>query len=250
VQYEVEELESTAGNPARFEIIGNSQHSGDWSDEEDSVHSSDDEERYSSEGSLCHRSLLYPANDHSANVALTDVTTPLNIPLIYPAQYPGYVEENIPDPFTPIINDAPLGSYSGSHSHVAVRILYLMAAWLHSYHHVSFRVIGAILAVVRLILLAAQITLDDSFIHAMTLSTVHSHMSLEPAFQILPVCPDCHEVYPALSSVPGQCRKCEENNKTVLLFIESSTKTGGKARQPRLQFAFKSLSEQLRELVS
>ncbi|KAF8316480.1 uncharacterized protein EI90DRAFT_3021571 [Cantharellus anzutake] len=248
---EVEELESTAGNAAQFNVIRNSQHSGDLSDDEVSRHSSNDEEWHSSDESLSHPSPLYPANDGPTNVALSDMTTPLNIPLIYPAQYPGYIEENIPDPFTPMVNDAAsLCSYSASHSHVAVWILYLMAAWLHSYHHVSFRVIGAVLSIVHLILLAAQFALDDSFIHAMTLSTVHSHMSLEPAFQILLVCLDCHKVYPALSSVPELCQKCQENNKTVLLFSESSGKTTGKAHQPRLRFAFKSLSEQLHDLLS
>ncbi|KAF8333618.1 uncharacterized protein EI90DRAFT_3121965 [Cantharellus anzutake] len=180
-------------------------------------------------------------------------TVPSPIPLIHSISWSGGVDENSPDPFSSHADTWPRTSYSTTHYLAPIRILYLLAIWLHSYHHVPFRIIGAILSIVQLILSAANFHLDPSTVSATTLTTVHSHMSVEPSFQVLPICPACQEVYPELETTPALCTKCEHNNRTIPLFEnDENTHTkerSAKGREPKIRFAFKSVSEQLRELL-
>ncbi|KAF8319564.1 uncharacterized protein EI90DRAFT_3132437 [Cantharellus anzutake] len=175
------------------------------------------------------------------------------IPLVHSIPRSGSVDENSPDPFLSQANTLPWTPYSQTHYLVPIRILYLLAIWLHSYHHVPFRVIGAILSIVQLILSATNFHFDPSTVSASTLMTVHSHMSIEPSFQVLPICPTCQEVYPALDTTPALCTKCKHSNGTVPLFENNENthtkEKSTKRHEPKMQFAFKSVSEQLRELL-
>jgi len=154
------------------------------------------------------------------------------IPLIHQVPHSGEVDENSLDPFHSLTDTPHCTPYAATHHLAPIRILYLLAIWLHAVHHVSFRVIGAILSVVQLILSAANFYLDPSSVSAISLTTVHSHMSIDPTFQVLPVCPVFQEVYPAHESTPASCIKCACNNVDVPL-LEESTDKHGKGAKPK-----------------
>ena len=73
---------------------------------------------------------------------------PINIPLVHPICDPHEPDENSPNPFLIALPHPTCTPYSRMHPSVPIRILYLIVVWLHSYHHVAFWVIRAILAVV------------------------------------------------------------------------------------------------------
>ncbi|KAF8314378.1 uncharacterized protein EI90DRAFT_3136055 [Cantharellus anzutake] len=80
-------------------------------------------------------------------------------------------------------------------------------------------------------------------------------MSIEPSFQVLPVCPMCQEVFPALDTTPALCTKCTQSNGTTPLFGHDENENthakerNAKARDPMMRFAFKPVSEQLHDLL-
>jgi hypothetical protein len=253
-QYGVEELE-VSGTSARYGDLTTAGYNyNDSSDCEESSGSSDafgDRVPAGSDDSV--------VGDGTAHLSgEIPVSSMPPIPLTYSVSVMDGLDENSPDPFRNLSSSSAHIPYSSTHAWAPIRILYLMAIWLHAYHHVSFRIIGAILSVVRLIL-AFLINSDPSegILSAVTLTTVHSCMEVEPDFQILPVCPVCQELYPALTSTPDFCLKCAKYEETTRLFdvpqvSQTSKRRHGplaKRREPRLRFSFKSVSHQLEELL-
>ncbi len=177
-----------------------------------------------------------------------------HIPLVHHPAGPHEVDKNCPDPFDLHMEIWPHVPYSMSHIWPPIHLLYLMAIWLHSYHHVSFHVIGTILSIVQIILCVTGFDLDPLMVSAVTLMTVNSHLSVEPVFQILPICPVCQEVYPSLLTTPKFCLKCVRNDETVMLFENmthsSTNERSSQQQEPIMHFPFKSVSEQLQDLLA
>ena len=190
-------------------------------------------------------------------IQLQDVYTPpppppaemaARIPLSYCAAIDP--DENAVDLFHPRSRKPPPNPtpVSQIHESSCVCILYLLVAWLHSQFHVPMRALSAILSVVRLMLLAAG--LDAITGIAATYKTVQSHMGIEPSFDILPVCVKCLEPHPA-DYKAKVCCKC-----ALPLFLptidapQSKKKKKRKKLRPNLQMPYKSISEQLPNLLS
>ena len=63
---------------------------------------------------------------------------PLDVPLAYRNCDPHEPDENSPDPFRIDFARPTRTTYSITHPSTPIRILYLIAIWLHSFHHVAF----------------------------------------------------------------------------------------------------------------
>ncbi|THU85280.1 hypothetical protein K435DRAFT_806048, partial [Dendrothele bispora CBS 962.96] len=159
-------------------------------------------------------------------------------------------EENDPDPF---LYELPEVSGRGPEpiiSNLAVYLLYMLVAWLHTQFHLPFRACKAVLVVVRLALSSVGAVLDEPVVT--TLPSVMQHLGIESDFRILPVCPRCQEVYPASTEKSALCLSCNEP-------LFKTEPTPGQQRRgiptredpkPCLQFPVKSISEQLASMLS
>ena len=160
--------------------------------------------------------------------------------------------ENNPNPFHINFTHPTCTAYSITHPSTAIWILYLIAIWLHSYHHVAFQVIRAILSAVWLILIAGNVGVAENTISATMLTTVLSWMSIKPSFQILPVCPVCQDVFPINLQTPMSCPKCSQGGSTIPLFKDQLRQRQGgpsKPKKPQMCFLFNSISDQLHDLL-
>lgn len=169
------------------------------------------------------------------------------LPLVYCA--PVQPDENSSDPFHEAVAYSPPPSIESAHEYRSVQILYLLVVWLHSQFHVPMRALAALLGVFRLVFLSLRLDVLQGM--ATTYKTVQSHLKLEPKFSILPVCPSCLEPHP-VDYQHSVCQKCG-----FPLFITDSRKPtkrkrkrSKKARRPKMQFPYKSISDQLPKLLS
>ncbi|RDX39697.1 hypothetical protein OH76DRAFT_1490895 [Lentinus brumalis] len=143
--------------------------------------------------------------------------------------------------------------------HPAVVLATLLVSWLHLVGHLPFRfcdvvltVIGYILAEVGQSLLVPQIP--------SSLAGTLSSLNLEPQFQSLPTCPACLEPHP--ESVYTDPSACCNQCGTALFTVEGDAEeedaegyTGGRRRRkrawrPHLKTLYKSITEQLGEVLS
>ncbi|KAJ7599532.1 hypothetical protein C8J56DRAFT_1040411 [Mycena floridula] len=156
-------------------------------------------------------------------ITLSSISTP-----VAPAPQPPAPDE--PDPFRilfddsiptrviPILNEQP---------HQALYLLYLLISWLHTAFHIPFIACNTILLVVlNIIRLAGAGQIIQTLVYT-TLPTIMSHLGVEPSFQILPVCKDCIQPYPA-----------------------SSPQDMIYTAEPFLQFPMKSIESQLHEILA
>lgn len=157
-------------------------------------------------------------------------------------------DENLSDPFHEHTTYAAPPLIESAHEYRAVQIIYLLVMWLHSQFHVPIRALAAILGVFRLVVISLGLDVQEGM--ATTYKTVQSHMKLEPKFSVLPVCVKCLEPHPADYQQPT-CQKC--GFPLFLANAKSKKKgkrTSKKASRPKLQFPYKSISDQLPKLLS
>jgi len=101
----------------------------------------------------------------------------------------------------------PLESYAGSHGKWYIRAILLLAACLHTKHHITFRASNIMLYTLRLIFKSLNLLeIDDDM--PTTLNTVLKRLDLQDRFTILPACPQCHRHFPPKSATSVICTKC------------------------------------------
>lgn len=189
----------------------------------------------------------------SADQSQPRVTTPADDPAHQPPSAEGAIptdqvtatlDENDPDPFYQPrdIDDMVPNSSAKSrvHTHPAIRLLYILVAWLHTHFHLPFIACRAILVIVAFIISTAATSFDTSETYK-TLPSVLNHLGVNPDFVVLPVCPECFEVYPASTPTSDVCARCDSP-----IFKAA---VGHKKATPLLQFPVKSIEEQLVDIL-
>ncbi|TFK47537.1 hypothetical protein OE88DRAFT_1714432 [Heliocybe sulcata] len=111
-----------------------------------------------------------------------------------------------------------------------VHIIYILVLWLHTQFHLLFRACNAIPVIIGLIFKAIMPSLQHPMLT--TLAGVISELDAEPKFRMLPVCPQCLEVY----SVTHDTQAAWHHEHTKL--------------RPFLAFPHKSIEEQLGEILA
>jgi hypothetical protein len=162
---------------------------------------------------------------------------------------PHKLAENEPDPFLhladPATSNLPTDA-ADVHPESGVYMLYMLVTWLHLQFHVPFRACTAIIGVFSLIIQAFGRTVHPPPIT--TLPRIMSKLEVEPDFDILPICPNCLEVFPNSMETPATCPCCNT-------FIYKPIPTNSKPRQPNdriplLRFPYKSIESQLTSLLA
>lgn len=156
-------------------------------------------------------------------------------------------DENNPDPFYSPSVDCPtrqIRTSNDAHRHPAIRLLYVLVAWLHTHFHLPFAACQAVLIVVVHILSLATTPLDTGETYR-TLPSVLNHLGVDPEFVVLPVCPGCLEVYPASAPVSEPCARCQSP-----IFKCTTTSSGHERFRPILQFPTKSIQQQLEDILT
>lgn len=162
-----------------------------------------------------------------------------------PARIPAV---NIP-PFSHRV--PPLDAYTGSHSKWYVRAVLLLAAFLHTKHHVTFRASNTMLFVLRIIFKSLKL-IDPEEDMPVTLNTVLKRFDLQDRFVILPACNLCHQHFPSDTPATFMCPKCD-----VSLFSTASQNLfqrilGREPAKPppKRSVPVSPLSEQLKDLMA
>jgi len=201
----------------------------DWEDPADSDNERDNTiaQSHSDVGSSCTpQHTLAPTTHAEARLPLGEPRTAI-VPLSESISTPGAAEhsttqrqipvacgvpqhkldENEPDPFNHegrSIAPSVIASSSEVHPQQGMYLLYMLVTWLHLQFHLPFCACSALIGIVVLILRAFGNTIEPSPIT--TLPRIMSKLQVEPVFDILPVCPSCLEVYPAVSTPPNYTR--------------------------------------------
>ncbi|KZV60007.1 hypothetical protein PENSPDRAFT_558091, partial [Peniophora sp. CONT] len=176
---------------------------------------------------------------------------PSSTPVTCDPRYPG---ENDEDPFMQL--DRPSAGAprvpSGSGGERARFLLYLFVAWLHTQGKVAFKFCAAALVVIVQIVLLAGGSFDDLHAPYRSLPSVLNYLNVEPQFEVLPTCPSCLEPYPASRSQAGATSTCDRCG--TLLFQskrrhDQRRAEGSTVQHPHLQFPYKTIESQLRDLI-
>ncbi|OCH84788.1 hypothetical protein OBBRIDRAFT_798774 [Obba rivulosa] len=157
-----------------------------------------------------------------------------------------------PDPFyqEPTgTSDPKLPTLTDIHPSPTVFLIYILVFWLHLQWHLSFRACNALLTVLAIILQMLRTVLHPPM--ATSLPGVISALHAELKFQTLPVCPLCFCVFPATLPDSALCTHCN-----ISLFVTETTpaeqrqgRATRRVRKPLLRFPFKSLQEQLSDML-
>lgn len=136
----------------------------------------------------------------------------------------------------------------------AWRIVMLLVACLNLHFHLSYRGCYLALSVLKSVFffLGLFSTGDKP---ASTLKTVYRRLDLEDRFEVLPMCPTCHRVFPANSDCNLRCEDCDEALfKTKTTLVEDFGGTGEveehQTSTPVLRLPFRTISSQLEELLA
>ena len=155
-------------------------------------------------------------------------------------------QENTPDPFELRLSIRPTKArHTDETLATGLDLLYVLATWLHVQFHLPFRACTALVKIVILIIKSygALITNDP----ISTLPRIMSRIDVEPTIFILPICPECLEVYPESEATPTTCRCCN-----AFLFKSNSPhpQVKEKKRTPLLGFPYKSILSSLTEILA
>ncbi|KAI0093118.1 hypothetical protein BDY19DRAFT_902918 [Irpex rosettiformis] len=162
---------------------------------------------------------------------------PLNEPSVSAA------DEDVPNPFstnTPLQSPSNLTSMSPH-----LLCIYAIVAWLHLQFHLSRVACNVILWSFALVISVVSPTIALPFV---TLKSANHALGLDDLpITILPVCPQCKEVYPASDATPELCIKC-----SVSLFKPNSTPRGTRRanRVPILKYPTMSIAHQLEMMLA
>lgn len=118
-----------------------------------------------------------------------------------------------PDPFEPLLmQDSQAPPLDDLAFHILC--IYAVVTWLHFQFHLPHVACNALLAT---FLLVITILSPEAAVPFVTLKSANRMLGLDILpYQVMPVCPDCKEVYPASSETPEVCRHCQ-----VALFEDS-----------------------------
>jgi hypothetical protein len=178
---------------------------------------------------------------------------PGSLPLhTVPTADPRYPDENTPDPFfsPTTTRNTTTPSIDATTTPAPLYILYMLVAWLHTQCKLAWMACGTVLVVVSHILVAGKYKLKDGQqAPYVTLSSVLTNLGVEPEFQVLPVCPQCMEVYPNTRARDSKCDRCLSP-----LFKHTKTVNGRRDEddnivRPLLQFPRLSIEDQLRKIL-
>ncbi|TEB24213.1 hypothetical protein FA13DRAFT_1818064 [Coprinellus micaceus] len=159
-------------------------------------------------------------------------------------------QENSPDPFlTTTATTPPLPPPTPDEVHLqsGIYLLYMLASWLHLQFHLPFRACNVLVTVVLTIIRSFAIAISEPA-PLVTLLHIMARLDVEPAFDILPLCPQCLEVYPRSPDTPSACRKCSSP-------MFKPTKSGSlpspdQLHTPLLQAPFMSIQSQLANILA
>ncbi|KAG1755257.1 uncharacterized protein EDB91DRAFT_1042129 [Suillus paluster] len=125
--------------------------------------------------------------------------------------------------------------------HLFWKITLLLIAWLNLHYHLPHLTCTLILKITRHILIGLTVLAPDEKV-AGSLNTVFNHLEIKDNFDIHPVCPICHHVYPHNSQGDAKCLNCSEP-----LFEPSASRT---KPRPHLQCPQNPLSNAILHLLS
>jgi hypothetical protein len=159
-----------------------------------------------------------------------------------PEEQPG-IDEDHPDPFAPA--QAPSATFvdlSAQPPHL--QVIYALVTWLHLQFHLPRVACQAMLAILACILFFLN---PQTTVPLVTLASANRALALDISIHVLPVCPQCKEVYPASDMTQATCWRFQTD-----LFEPDLTKRGKKRKVciPRLRYPYLSISEQLPSILS
>ena len=149
--------------------------------------------------------------------------------------------EDDPDPF--LVNQHPLVPSNVNISDIPghLLVIYTMVCWLHMQFHLPRIACNAVLAILACLVEALNPLLPLPFI---TLSSVTRTLAVDPSIQLLPVCPNCRDVFPSAASQHMQdaCTSCN-----IPLFLPNHTNRGilRNMKTPIIKYPYLPLSQQL-----
>ena len=147
--------------------------------------------------------------------------------------------EDEPDPF--LVEHPPQSTPNVQQIPDHLLAIYATVSWLHLQFSLPRVACNALLLILAHLLTFFDPALITPFI---TLQSVTRTLGLDPDIQVLPVCPNCREVYPSATSkhVQEACTTCK-----VGLFRSDQTRQGNQriARLPIVKYPYLLLSEQI-----
>lgn len=162
----------------------------------------------------------------------------------YAISPPSEPTEDTLDPF--VVDRHPIQSnvnISAIPDHLLV--IYAMVCWLHMQFSLPRIACNAVLAI-----LACLVTLFDPQMTSpfITLPSIMRTLAVDPTIELLPICPNCREVFPSAASrhVQDACASCR-----VPLFLPIHTNRGNarNVKTPVIKYPYLSLSQQLMSVL-
>lgn len=150
---------------------------------------------------------------------------------------------DFPDPFFTASSPRSTPHLSQLSSHLLC--VYAIVAWLHLNFHLSRVACNAVLWAFALVISSLSPSLAVPFV---TLKSANHALGLDDLpVSILPVCPQCKEVFPASESTPDTCLKC-----ATVLFKENTTSRGTRrgSRVPIVKYPTMSITSQLEAMLA
>jgi hypothetical protein len=124
-------------------------------------------------------------------------------------------------------------------------LIYALVSWLHFQFSLPRVACNALLAFLACLLRFLRPDLSAPFV---TLQSATRALGLNPAIQVLPICPKCRDVFPSAFSkhVQDSCTICQEP-----LFLAGETKRGNQrgVKSPIIKYPYLSLSDQIRSIL-
>lgn len=148
------------------------------------------------------------------DVVQRDLTEPEPLPL------PSSTVSSVPSPSKPEIILSAFDPYppkrsateifKGSHDLFFVRILFIIVAYLHIHHNVSFRACSALLACLNSLLLFLHLLPPDDLSKHIPINfaTIVKRLDLGDRFRTFPVCTSCHQLFKNHIPVNSRCPNC------------------------------------------
>ena len=156
----------------------------------------------------------------------------------------------MPDPFlTPAATTPPSPPPTPDevHPQPGIYLLYMLAFWLHLQYHLPFQACNVLVTVSLLIIKSFGVVVSEPT-PLVTLPCIMARLDVEPAFNILSLCPKCLEVYPCSPETPSICRKCASP-----MFKPTKSRCVPSPNQPRtplLQAPYMSIQVQLASILA
>jgi hypothetical protein len=124
-------------------------------------------------------------------------------------------------------------------------VIYAVVCWLHMQFKLPRIACNAILAILARLLRFFNPHLQSPFV---TLPSATRTLAVDPPIELLPVCPNCRDVFPSAASqhVQDACTSCK-----VPLFLPSHTNRGNlrNVKTPVIKYPYLPLSQQLMSVL-